>query len=678
MNEKINSLEYFAALEDPDRLASEMINKIRIYRDWANGTGLIPLWQKKLKNYYGISDGGNTSQAITSGGSEGELAFMKVNDLHNLIQNQLVIVTSQRPAGIAKAINSDTKSLRASRIGTAIAEFYMSRPELGYEQKFVNATECALLCDEAYLDLFWDKTEGDPVGLDPESGDQEPSGDCVLRIHAPWNVARDPGLTVEQQKWHIISYRVNKFDSAATYPKFAESIIAAANDDLPSIPMNGIPEGSDAIWAHLLVHDRTAKIPSGRYSLMIAQKIVLDSILPYPDYPVERMAGSDVIDGPVGYSNANDILGMEELTDALHSIIATNQTNFGGQCLVGPEGNNIKWSDLAKGSRLFELPADMVDKLKVLDMLHTPPEIFNYIGILDNKKAQQVGVNSIVRGNPEGALAGAPASAMALLQSQAISFNSGTQRAYFKTLSNTMTKCIGILRKYADTPRIAMIVGKSKAAGLKQFKYTGQDLSAVSSIVYEMINPIAQTQGGRMTFAKDLLDAGQIKSPKQYINLAMTGQMDVLTEDDESDGILILEENEALIEGRPVKALITEIHADHIKSHNSLITQEAKEKDPDLVQRVLAHNQEHINIWFGASQNNPAILIATGQQPLPMPQQPQLPPPGPQPGADEGAAKVMGSGMPPAVLKAGEIKQPPLPTIAGTKDTKPTVPGVTQ
>jgi hypothetical protein len=39
-----------------------------------------------------------------------------------------------------------------------------------------------------------------------------------------------------------------------------------------------------------------------------------------------------------------------------------------------------------------------------------------------------------------------------------------------------MTKLIGILRVYADTPRVAKIVGKSKASGLKEFKYTGDDL----------------------------------------------------------------------------------------------------------------------------------------------------------------------------------------------------------
>ena len=198
------SNEYFACIEDKDQLASQITEKIRLWREWIATRGLVGLWSKKLTNYYGVSSSGNSSQAVTTGGSQGELTLIKVNDLHSLIQGQLVMVTSQRPAGIARAVNSDTQSLKASRIGSAIAEYYMNQE--GFETKFVAATETALLCDEAYIDLFWDKAGGDPIAVDPETGQPEMSGDCVLRTHAPWNVARDPGLPIEQHKWHILSF----------------------------------------------------------------------------------------------------------------------------------------------------------------------------------------------------------------------------------------------------------------------------------------------------------------------------------------------------------------------------------------------------------------------------------------------------------------------------------------
>ena len=89
---------YFATIEDPVELASAMQEKISAWRNWCEGKGLMSLWSNKLANYYGISSNGNLSQKVTPGGSEGELSYLKVNDLHSLIQDQLVLVTSQRPA----------------------------------------------------------------------------------------------------------------------------------------------------------------------------------------------------------------------------------------------------------------------------------------------------------------------------------------------------------------------------------------------------------------------------------------------------------------------------------------------------------------------------------------------------------------------------------------------------
>lgn len=696
---------YFASVEDPTELAAGMQEKIREWRGWCANRGLIDLWKRKLSNYYGISAGGNTSQRISRGGSEGELSMMKVNDLHNLIQNQLVLVTGQRPAGVAKAINSDTKSQKAAKIGTAVAEYYMSSH--GFEGKFVNAALISLLCDESFVELGWDKSAGDPIMMNAETGQPEMSGDATMNVHSPWNVSRDPGMPVEIAQWHIITFPLNRFDAAANYPRFKDEILMVGDDNLG---MDGeldyIPESSDAIKGHLLVHDRTAAVPSGRYSLMIGDTVVFDTELPFPDYPVQRMSSEDVINSCTGYSAANDVMALEEATDALVSVVLTNQVTFGGQCLVAPEGINLNHTELAKGVRLFKLPPDQVNSLKSLDLLHTPPEIFNFIGLLGNKKEQQLGINSVVRGQPEGQLSGASGSALALIQAQAISFNSGTQRSYFTLMSDSMTSLISILRVYADTPRIARIVGKAKASGLKEFRWTGNDLQAVSSIVYEMTNAVSQTLGGRLTMAQDLLKTpGMIKSPKQYINVVSTGNLDVLTEDDEADALNILEENEWLTEGKPVKAVITQIHADHIKSHTSQISLEMAVGDPATLNRILAHIQDHITLWQQASESNPGILMATGQPPL-LPAggpstggpqaggpvhplaapPPQLAPPGAHPGPagpqiNPGNGKghmqaLVGGGNAPVLQKASQIHQPNLPMVAGTQN-RAVVPGVT-
>lgn len=161
---------YFAQLTDPTQYVSACLEKISQWREYCTERGLADLWSRKLSNYYGLSEDSYSSQRAISGGTEGELTNIKVNDLHSLVQNQLVVITAARPAGVAKAINSDVRSLRNSRIGSAIAEYYLS--QAGFEQKFVNACEIALLIDEAFVDLYWDKDAGDPIrpDMDPVTG----------------------------------------------------------------------------------------------------------------------------------------------------------------------------------------------------------------------------------------------------------------------------------------------------------------------------------------------------------------------------------------------------------------------------------------------------------------------------------------------------------------------------
>lgn len=683
-NTLVRNDEYFATLQDPIELAQAMNGKITLWRNYCQAKGLLSLWYQKLSNYYGISANGNMSQQMTPGGSEGELSMIKVNDMRTLLQEQLVLVTSQRPAGMAKAVNTDSASLKSSRIGTTIAEYYMAN--VGLEAKFVQATEAALLCDEAFVDLFWDKEAGDPIAVDPETQKAEMSGDVTMRVHCAWNAARDIGAKVEDQKWYILSYRANKFDLAAAYPKFSDQITYAQGDSLPAIQMDQIPDGSDQVYVHLLIHDRTAAVPDGRYALMVAEQIVLDTTLPYKDFPVERIAPADVIDGPTGYSASNDIMGLEQITDALHSIITSNNITFGAQNLIGPPASGLNIVDIAKGMRLFEMAPDMIDKLKPLTMVKTAPETYKYAEILSGKKERATGSSSGVLAAQ--AAQGASGSAMALIDSKSIQYNSGIQRSYYRLLSSCMTKLIGILRAYADTPRVARIVGKSKAQGLKEFKYTGQDLNSISSIVYEMVNPISQTQGGRLSMAQDLIKAGLIKDPKQYLTLVTTGNLDAFLENDANDELLILEENEWLSEGKPVQALATENPQKHIMGHMSNLSSPQAKEDPTLVNATLAHIQDHLDKWMQATQTNPGLLMALGYPPLMPPPGmggppgpggpggPSAPPPPhpPMPPGAHGPGPMVGGGEHPAVARAGDVKPPNLPMNPATGD-RAQVPG---
>jgi len=79
-------------------------------------------------------------------------------------------------------------------------------------------------------------------------------------------------------------------------------------------------------------------------------------------------------------------------------------------------------------------------------------------------------------------------------------------------------------------------------------------------------------------------------------------------------------ENEAFVRGEEVIAIFSDRHSLHIKEHRSVLADYMLRRDPELVQSVLDHIQEHINLL---QTTDPNILSIIGEQPLaPPPQQP--------------------------------------------------------
>ncbi len=687
---------YFAAYEMGDpRYLDALVNKIQVYRAYCESSGKLAKWQRSLQNYFGISsDGTKSSNQVTRGGDQGQLTMAKINDYRNLVQHQLILITNQRPAGVGKAINSDPDSLKAARIGSMVTEFYLS--QAGWEARYVRDAELALTVEEGFVVLDWDATAGDPIrpDVDPQTGEPNGkmvmTGDAVQRIIAPWNMARDPYLgSSEEMKWGIYSYRVNKFDLAAKFPQFKDLILKGGiQNKLKEIMFERFDnKDTDQTYVHVLSHAPTDACSKGRWTLFIPDAVLMDvPELPYDEWNIYRMSQNEMVDSPFGYTNNNDLLAIEEVTDALHSIILSNQTAFGGQAIVGPKGIGLDHTQLAKGFAYFEVPPEHVDKIKPLQLTKTAPELFEYLETLNRKKETNSGINSVVRGDPEGALKSNSGSAMALIQAQAIQFNSGGQRSYYQVLSKSCTGLIKLLQRYATSERTIRIVGKVQGQYLEEIKFSGASLKGVSSVVFELVNPIEKTIGGKEALAKDLLDKGMITNARHYITLARTGNFDVVTEDDEALELGIKSENQWLRDGKDVMAVWTELHEQHIQSHQALIASPEAKLDTDLFNRVSQHIQEHADLWMQLSIENPSYLIATQQKVLPPPPG-MMPPPGmgpgpegmppgpppPQGGPQQDPVKMQAP-MAPAETEAAQVKQPSMPKNPLTGQRAP-VPG---
>lgn len=686
----VDKLRYFASEEYySDAFLNSLLDKVQTYRTYCSQSGKVGKWFRSLRNYYGISsDGTKSSNITTRSGDSGQLLMGKVADYRNLIQHQLILITQQRPAGEAKAINSDPASLHQARIASSLVEYYLS--QAGWEGKFVRGEELAQVCDEAFYVLDWDATAGEPVRPKVDEFGQPTdemvmTGDAVMKVIPPWYMARDIYMdSPDSMKWGIFSYRVNKFDLAEKYPNKRDEILNSVDGrKITDFIFNMYRDNdTDMVTVYCLCHDKTPACKEGRYTLFIPDALLLDGPFPFMEFNIYRNSQNDTIGTSFGYTNNNDLLQLEECTDAIHSSIITNQVAFGAQAVIAPKGSGLQYSQLGKGLAFFEVDAQNVDKIKPLQLTKTAPELFNYLEWLSRKKETLAGINSVVRGDPEGALRSNSGSALALVQAQSLQFNSGAQRAYYHALSKVNTGLIKMLRLFADSERVIQVTGKVQAQYLQEFKYTKDDLTSISSVVFHMVDPISKTPGGAMAFADNLLEKGMIKNPRQYITVARTGSLDAFTEDDEADETNIKAENENLREGKPVQVVICENHAEHIQGHMSVIASPESKMNVPLVEATLAHIQEHTDMWQQLSMSNPALLIATKQEVLPVPPQMmgmqpgmgapmmQSPPPSNSDGKNTNMARALGPETP-LQQQADSVKQPLAPMNPATGERAP-------
>jgi hypothetical protein len=491
------------------------------------------------------------------------------------------------------------------------------------------------------------------------------TGDLRYSALNPLDVIKDLNQgDAEDQDWIIVRHFKNRFDLAAKYPELEDKILSAESKDSAVLAFDFTVKmglDTDLVPVYEFYHRSSDSIREGRQVVFIAPDVVLyDGPLPYRNIPVYRISGRDLIGTPHGYSPGFDLLSLQEALDALYSVVVTNQTTFGVQNIMVPKGHDIAYSQLSGGLNLIEYD-NQVGKPEALQLTATPPEVFNFINKLEQTMETLSGINSVARGNPEASLRSG--SALALIQSMAIQFNTGLQQSYAQLMEDIGTATIQTLQDFAALPRIAMITGKNNRSLLQEFK--GSDLDRINRVVVDVGNPLSKTTAGKIEIADNLLQQGLIKSPQEYLTLIRTGNFESLMEGQFSELMLIKSENDNLSKGDEVQAIATDNHSLHIQEHKSVLASPEIRKNPEVVKAALNHIQEHIELL---RQTDPALLMLIGEQPLPPAQPPQDPnapqgaPAGPQgaPQGPQGPQAPQQGGASPALQvkgKGGNLQQ---------------------
>lgn len=643
----LDTTQYFASM-DSDELAKQVMYRVKTFDDYVLRSGRLALWARSYTFY---NRAAFTGARLNRTGENAEYTENSINHYRNLLQHILNLVTGQKPSFDARATNTDYQSMAQTIVANRICDHYNRVKNMGDEAK--TAVENCLQFGDAYIFEGWDFEGGDTYTSDA-NGTPQKSGDVYFKNFIPMDVIFDfvGAMSGAKPVWHVVRDFKNKWDLVSQFPDQSEKILRSANDQQNWRKYFSFQSTwnhtTDYVPVYTFIHDRTPAMPDGRFFTCVADDCwLIDGAMPsyYKTSPLKRLTASEQVYSGFGYSPGYDLLPIQEGIDGLHSVVTTNQSTFGVQNITVPVGTNVSTTEIMDGLNLIEYDSKL-GKPEALNLLSTPKEIFVYIDKLEATMQTLSGINSVIRGNPEASLKSG--SALALVQSQALQFISGLQESYIRLLEDLGTGLIDILKVMAQTPRMIEVAGKVNRSYMKEFK--ADDIASVVRVTVDVGNPVSRTTAGKIAIAENLLNAGMIKNPQEYIQTLTTGVLEPTIEGEQAELMLIRTENEKLSEGVQIPVILFDNHPMHVLEHKSVLANVDGRMDPNVVQNVLNHIQEHINVW---RTTDPLSLQLAGITPPP----PQVVPPQPKNGSNEQEMNPQN----PIEASASNVNMPNLP-----------------
>jgi hypothetical protein len=636
-----------------DECVAALRERIEQYYGDMNRTGRVNLYRN---SYYKFYQGFILKGELTSTGQVGELTATFENHYANLITHGVNMVCQQKLSYEPQTTTTDAEAQDQIKRAKGILNLYTTRSDKDLDGQLRKATEMSYVFDASWVSVMWNKDEGRTIAgdFDQQMGQEIAikEGDIEFAVWSPFDVILDPLLpSYDKHSWIILRKWENKYNLAARFPKWADRIRAlSAGIDIGDTRLTYTVsrDESDIIPIYHAFHKDSPALPNGRYIIFIDDEIICaDGKLwdpakqsGYREIPLYRMAGRDLWGSPWGYSRAFDVLPLQETVDRLASAIATNQLTFATQNILVPKGSSISWENLYGGLNVIEWDSSMGEAgiPKALQLTSTPKEVFDNVARTVTTMGTIMGVNEVLRGNPDLALKGQISGAsLALMTSNSIQFNSDMQKAYVRLAEQVGTAVVHCLQDFAfpdlGNGKSLEREGMTQSATQKFYKsnFSKQNISKIDKITIRYGNPLAQTTSGRLQIAETLLQQGLLTA-QQYFQVIETGNLEGELQAQENQLHLIKEENEAMMRGEVPSVIWADNHALHIPEHMSVLSNLEARKDPKVIQAVQAHVTQHQQMMAPPPPPTPPGGSGGGPNPPP--------PPGP------GPSQPSGSGVP--------------------------------
>lgn len=642
-SESFNRKDEYWADAPADRLAHHIKERTSRYVNYVDNTGLSRIWRRSMRMYYGSNDRGDSSNAVKLGGEQGELLRLRANLFRAYTQARLTLIGGSWPSMQVRTNADDSRSSDQVSIGTPLLDDCSNRIA---KMAHLDALLYALLYGEGHVDTRWNHYHGKAYAVGPDNQEIR-EGEATMSALTPDRVIRDPDVKGRcgSRDWVILRSVQSRFTLAARFPEFRDDILSAPlYDHWTQIEISddtAFQTGSDhdQVAVYEFWHDKTDAIPDGRYAMVVGDAVLIDQELPYPRLPIASIVTDQQTGRAVGYGDAWDLMGLQEIQDSIISILASVRENFGAIDIWTPPDANLEAEDLAPGFRWIKAG---VKPETIQHGIGYAAESQSAIDIIDNVMKTIAKVNPVIVGDAGKSQSGA---ALMTMQASAQQANSLQQSSFFDAIQQSMTLYLWLVKTYQKAEKMVPIVGRLKLPTVRRFK--GSDIDSLDGVQIELSNPLLNTNAGKLQTADTLLQRGAI-NPDQYLGVAITGRLESATRSKESQLRLIERENELMSQGIEPVGSITDNHPMHIDDHRCELDDPDVRADSAQLAARTAHLTWHLETWPTMSLD---LCAALGIPPAPSSQM-QGPPPG-GPGGPQPT-----QGPPPDAQSANAAPQP--------------------
>jgi len=626
----------------PEEIGEEIKQRVHEFNDFISSVGFKDAWKKQWAYYNGIYGNGVKSQngpGLQTHGSNGEFLEYNENQVRAIVDSVVGMLLQQPPNFDVVATNTESKSNQLVGICRSAADYYMRNPKIRLSDRWKTAANQSYILDSGYILTEFDFAEIGPGGS---------TGEIVVSNPEPFDVTFSTANTCwMDHDWVIVRQWRPRASLIRQFPQLQDEIQTQINnknimswDNSTNITQqfgNSFGSLNDSVLTYKFFHRKTKELPDGKYVWVLGDGTPLLSYdLPYDHIPVDRLVVHDFTGTCFGRSPIKDLMPMQEALNLINSSNLTNLYATQFNLIAVAEGSDLEASQLGTGVVLVRHPQNSPPPQTIV-LGQLSEASVNFANQIKSEMNQIVGISEVNRGgSAKGVTAG---NALALQASLAAQSCGPFIQAFNEFVGRQMTTLLKILLTYGNDERLPLILGVDKAKSVLKI----QDPTNFDRVTVVQGNALASSVAGRLQMAENMLQIKAI-SPQQYLQVLQTGNLDDIMDPIEQQADYIQSENEALIQGKQIQAIIFDNHQQHIAKHleilNNVDYRSADATDPNgpmVLQAVQAHLQQHMQFMApppappGAPGSPPGAPPSPQGGP-PMPTHPPAPmaPTGPQ------------------------------------------------